>query len=67
MAVPEVKFGGSSCFCGQIIEAGGVDPLELLVTTAIGDLQVWWCHAACFKGNITDPPDVPGIFAPAHF
>jgi hypothetical protein len=35
------------------------------VETAKGQWQVWFCHAACFKARLTDPPDWPGVFEPA--
>jgi hypothetical protein len=63
----KVVFGGQCCFCGGIIDAQGPDPLEVNVTTATGKWQVWWAHSSCFKGRITDPPDAPGFFEPAHF
>jgi hypothetical protein len=65
--VTAVTFGGQCCFCGNVINAEGPDPLEVNVTTATGKWQVWWCHAACFKAQITDPPGAEGYFAPAHF
>jgi hypothetical protein len=66
-ATPKVVFGGQCCLCGFEIEATGMDPCEVTVTTASGKWQVWWCHGACFKAAITDPPDAPGFFEPAHF
>jgi hypothetical protein len=63
----EVTFGGQCCFCGNDINAQGVDPLEVSATTATGKWQVWWAHSACFKARITDPPGGEGFFAPAHF
>jgi len=53
--------------CGRPIEPTEIDPCEIMVTTAAGGTQVWWCHAECFKQSITDPPDAPGVFEPAHF
>lgn len=67
MTTNEVTFGGLCCFCGAIIHASGPDPVELTVTAATGKWQVWWCHAACFKQRLTDPPGAEGFFAPAHF
>lgn len=67
MSEPVVVFGGLCLFCGNEIEASAPDPIEVTATTATGKWQVWWCHAACFKANITDPPDAEGFFAPAHF
>lgn len=63
----DVVFGGQCCLCGKEIEAGGVDPCEVVVTTAEGRWQTWWCHAQCFKERLTDPLEAPGFFEPAHF
>jgi hypothetical protein len=37
------------------------------VSTAGGKWQMWFCHAACFKQRIVNPPDAPGLLDPAHF
>ncbi len=63
----EVRFGGWCCFCAGELQASETDPCEVMVTTASGASQVWWCHAACFKQRITDPAEAPGFFSPAHF
>jgi len=52
----EVVFGGQCCLCGKEIEATGSDPCEVVVTTAEGKWQTWWCHGQCFKDRLTDPP-----------
>jgi hypothetical protein len=65
--ITDVTFGGQCCFCGNPIEANDLDPCEVTVSTAGQKWQVWWCHAQCFKDRITDPPEAPGFFAPAHF
>jgi hypothetical protein len=63
----EVVFGGQCCLCGKEIEATGTDPCEVVVTTAEGKWQTWWCHGHCFKDRLTDPPEAPGFLSPAHF
>lgn len=63
----EVRFGGWCCFCAEEMQESEIDPCEVMVTTASGNAQVWWCHAACFKQRITDPTEAPGFFSPAHF
>ena len=67
MTEPEAIFGGQCAFCGEIINAVAPGPLEVTATTSDGKWQTWWCHSACFKAQITDPPDAPGFFEPAHF
>lgn len=67
MSKPTVTFGAQCCLCGLDSDTEGVDPLELSVTTAQGDWQMWWAHAACFKDRLTDPPDAPGLFEAEHF
>ena len=61
-----VKFG-PCCFCGCDIESTGVDPCQVTVGTEAGKWQTWSCHARCFKARLTDPPEAPGFFEPAHF
>ena len=63
----KVVFGGQCCLCGSEIHLTETDPCELTVSTASGNLQVWWCQGACFKAALTDPPDAPGFFEPAFF
>lgn len=58
---------GPCCFCGQTIEPTAIDPCRVSVETQADKWQVWFCHALCFKTKLTDPPDAPGFFAPAHF
>jgi hypothetical protein len=58
---------GPCCLCGRLIEPTAIDPCRLTVETQGEKLQVWFCHAACFKARLTDPPDAPGFFDPAHF
>jgi hypothetical protein len=56
---------GPCCFCAATIHATEVDPCQVTVETAKGQWQVWFCHAACFKAKLNDPPDWPGVFEPA--
>ncbi|HEV2690330.1 MAG TPA: hypothetical protein VGV35_17360 [Bryobacteraceae bacterium] len=58
---------GPCCFCAQIIAGNPTDPCRVTVETAAGKWQVWFCHAACFKQRLTDPPEAPGMMEPAHF
>ena len=58
---------GPCCFCGLEIQLSDVDPCRIQVSTASGKWQVWFCHAACFKQRIKNPPEAPGFFDPAHF
>jgi len=66
MAGVSVRFG-PCCFCGRDIEETGADPCRVTVETAGGKWQVWTCHGACFRQNLADPPEAPGLFEPAHF
>jgi hypothetical protein len=66
MANTEVEWG-PCCFCGTNICATAVDPCRLTVETKSEKWQVWFCHSACFKERLTNPPDAPGLFEPAHF
>jgi hypothetical protein len=66
MTEPQVQFG-PCCFCAQPIAEGGPDPCSIDVTTCAGKWQTWWCHADCFKERLTNPPEAPGFFDPAHF
>jgi ribonuclease HI len=63
---PTIEWG-PCCFCGLRIQPSSVDPCRVQVATASGKWQVWMCHAACFKQRITNPPEAPGFFDPAHF
>ena len=58
---------GPCCFCGLDIQPSDIDPCRVQVSTTRGKAQVWFCHAACFKQRIVDPPNAPGLFDPAHF
>ena len=58
---------GPCCFCAKDIGNSTVDPCRVTVQTVSGKWQVWSCHAACFKEKLTDPPEYPGLFEPAHF
>ena len=58
---------GPCCFCAQAIESSDTDPCRVRVETATGKWQVWFCHAACFRERLTDPPECPGFMEPAHF
>ncbi len=58
---------GTCCFCALDIESSVTEPCRVTVETATGKWQVWFCHAACFKGLLTDPPGFPGMVEPAHF
>jgi hypothetical protein len=55
------------CFCGNDIESSEIDPCWVQVTTAKQQSEVWFCHAACFKKQIVNPPYAPGMLDPAHF
>jgi hypothetical protein len=66
MSEPEISFG-PCCFCAQTIQQSDVDPCRLTINTHGNKWQVWFCHAACFKVRLKDPPDEPGFFDPAHF
>jgi hypothetical protein len=56
---------GPCCFCAATIHATEVDPCQVTVETAKGQWQVWFCHAACFKAKLKDPPEWPGVFETA--
>jgi hypothetical protein len=58
---------GPCCFCAKEIIENDVEPCRITVETVTGKWQVWACHAACFKEKLTDPPECPGLFEPAHF
>lgn len=58
---------GPCCFCGMGIEESETDPCRVTVHTSAERWQVWFCHSACFRERLTDPPDAPGFFEPAHF
>jgi hypothetical protein len=54
---------GPCCFCGKPIQPTSVEPCRLTVETQSGGWQVWFCHAECFKSQITKLHDLePGIF-----
>ena len=63
---PKVKWG-PCCFCGSGIDGTDTDPCRIEVTAATGKWQVWFCHGDCFKQRLTDLPEAPGLFEPAHF
>ena len=63
---PEVTWG-PCCFCAQRIVPTTTDPCRVTVETQGEKWQLWFCHAACFNERLTDPPEAPGMFAPAHF
>jgi hypothetical protein len=58
---------GPCCFCAQPITPTTTDPCRVIVQTQEGKDQVWFCHSACFKERLQDPPEAPGLFEPAHF
>ena len=58
---------GLCCFCGLDIEESETDPCRVTVYTSAEQWQVWFCHSVCFRERLTDPPDAPGLFEPAHF
>lgn len=58
---------GPCCFCGLAIAQTPIDPCRLTVETAGGKWQVWFCHAECFKKQLSARPDLLGMFPPAHF
>jgi hypothetical protein len=58
---------GPCCFCGLEIQPSDIDPCHVNISMANGKWQVWFCHAACFKKRIANPPDAPGLLDPAHF
>lgn len=58
---------GPCCFCAKAIASSTTDPCRVAVETVTGKWQVWFCHAACFKERLTDPPECPGMVEPAHF
>lgn len=62
----QVRFG-PCCFCGRDIEKTAVDPCRVTVHTTDGKPQFWMCHGSCFRERLTDPPNAPGLFDPAHF
>lgn len=62
MAEVKIDFG-PCCFCGKRIESNSIEPCRLTVETQSGRWQVWWCHAECFKAQITKLHDLePSIF-----
>jgi hypothetical protein len=63
---PTVTFG-PCCFCAQEIADTATDPCSITVTTRKGLWQVWKCHGECFRARLTNPPDEPDFFEPAHF
>jgi hypothetical protein len=65
-ATPRVEWG-PCCFCGLTIDETETDPCSITVVTHAEKQQFWFCHAACFRGRLTDIPEAPGLFEPAHF
>ena len=65
-STPSVEWG-PCCFCAQDIQPTATDPCTIQVTTADEKWQVWWCHGECFKARLTNPPEAPDFFDPAHF
>ncbi len=62
----KVSFG-PCCFCGKEIENKDPNPCRVTVETAEGKWQTWSCHGECFRANLAEIPEYPGIFDPAHF
>src|SRR5215470_10626740 len=58
---------GPCCFCGTDIWPTDIDPCRLTVETRSQKWQVWFCHSSCFKRMLADPPELKGMFTPAHF
>lgn len=67
MEIEKKVEGGPCCFCGTNIWGTEIDPCRLTVETRSEKWQVWFCHSACFKRMLADPPELNGMFAPAHF
>ena len=55
MTSHEVKWG-PCCFCALEITQTSIDPCRLTVETAGGKWQVWFCHAECFKEQLSTEP-----------
>jgi hypothetical protein len=55
------------CFCGNEIATTDPNLLWLTATTPEHQSQTWFCHAACFKARLSDPPGAEGLFEPVHF
>jgi hypothetical protein len=49
------------------MEKNNTDPCRITVETANGKWQVWFCHGNCFRQKLSDLPEAPGLFEPAHF
>jgi hypothetical protein len=62
----EVKWG-PCCFCALEITQTSIDPCRVTVETAGGKWQVWFCHAECFKEQLSTHPEIVSMFPPAHF
>jgi len=58
---------GPCCFCELDVQPSDIDPCRVQVSTTSAKWQTWFCHAACFKQRIVNPPDAPGLLDPAHF
>ncbi len=56
---------GPCCFCGNQIEKTDIDPCSVTVETLNENWQVWYCHAECFKNQITTEIEID--LSPAHF
>jgi len=63
--IPRIRWG-PCCFCAQQIADTAIDPCRVTVETSGGTVQWWYCHAACFKGRLANPPELIGMFEPAH-
>jgi len=53
----------SCCFCGKSIVETEIDPCKLTVETSQVKLQIWFCHAECFKKRLQDDP----MLVPVYF
>jgi len=53
-------------FCGKQFEETALT-LVRLRRNREQERQTWFSHAACFRERLTDLPEMPGFFEPAHF
>ena len=61
-----MKVSFPCCFCEKEIAETDIDPCHVMVATVDGRKQYWSCHAACFKGALSQG-DLKMLFEPALF